>query len=56
MKEWRFDGFPGRVLFVNLSSGTVEARSTRAKKTHLDGAAKFGSRAASNPRTASRCT
>ena len=27
MEEWRFDGFPGRVLFVNLSSGTVEARS-----------------------------
>ncbi|MEC7098216.1 MAG: aldehyde ferredoxin oxidoreductase N-terminal domain-containing protein, partial [Candidatus Thermoplasmatota archaeon] len=27
MEEWRFDGFPGRVLFVNLSEGTVEARS-----------------------------
>ena len=25
-KEWRFDGFPGRVLWVDLSSGIAEAR------------------------------
>ena len=24
--DWRFDGFPGRVLWVDLSQGTVEAK------------------------------
>ena len=26
MDGWRFDGFPGRVLVVNLSTGAIEAR------------------------------
>ena len=24
--DWRFDGFPGRVLWVDLTEGTVEAK------------------------------
>jgi len=25
-QAWRFDGFPGRVLWVDLTAGTCEAR------------------------------
>ena len=31
MEGWRFDGFPGRVLLVNLSEGTVEPAPSRTR-------------------------